>query len=396
MNQKTSVEDSRPLRVIVVGGSHSGLLTALALGAVNCNVEVFERSPHEMKERGAGIVLQPETLQFLSSHGIATKEAISILPKIRQDLGRDSKVTREEVSYLSLMTSWDCLYRQLRAAFPDQHYHKGNKLVSFEQDENQVIGRFNDGQLITCDLLVCADGANSTCRRRLLPDIALHYAGYVAWRGVIEESEVSPEVASVFTDKFIFFKAPQTHIMCYMIPGNGGELSKGKRRFNWVWYWNVPEGEQLRQVLTDRTGRFRDYSVPQGTIRQELVEQQRAIAQNVLPEVFLHLFEQTLDPFIQPIYDLSVPQMVFGRVCLTGDAAFVLRPHTGASTSKAATNAMELAKEVQLYKGDVVTALKKWEVSQLELGNDLKALGISRGNLSQFAIDGKDSGDWLR
>ncbi len=390
-----SGDDSQTLRVIVVGGSHSGLLTALALRAVNCDVEVFERSPHEMKERGAGIVLQPETLQFLSKHGIATKEAISILPKIRQDLGRDSKATRQ-VSYLAMMTSWDCIYQQLRAAFPDQHYHKGKELVSFEQDENQVICRFKDGQLLTCELLVCADGANSTCRRLLLPDIAPDYAGYVAWRGVIEESEVSPEVAEVFTDKFIYFQAPQTHIICYMIPGNGGELSKGKRRFNWVWYWNVPEGEQLRQVLRDRTGRFRDYSLPQGTIRPELVEQQRAIAQEVLPEVFLHLFEQTKNPFIQPIYDLSVPQMAFGRVCLTGDAAFVPRPHTGASTSKAATNAMELAKEVQLYKGDVVTALKKWELPQLELGNYLKAVGISRGNLSQFAIDSNDSGDWLK
>ncbi len=386
MNQRTSVEDSRPLRVIVVGGSLSGLLTALALRAVNCDVEVFERSPHEMKHRGAGMVLKPETLQFLSKHGIATKEAISILTNIRQDLGRDSKVIREQISYPS-MTSWDCLYRQLREAFPNEHYHKGNKLVSFEQDENQVICRFNDGQLETCDLLVCADGANSTCRRRLLPNIAPHYAGYIVWRGVIEESEVSPEVAEVFTDKFIFFKAPQTHIGCYLIPGNGGELSQGKRRFNWVWYWNVPEGEQLRQVLTDRTGRYRDYSVPQGTIRPELVEQQRAIAHKVLPEAFLHLFEQTKEPFIQPIYDLSAPQMAFGRVCLTSDAAFVLRPHAGASTSKAATNAMELAKEVQLYKGNVVTALQKWEVPQLELGNYLQAVGISRGNRLQFATD---------
>ena len=161
LNQRTSVEDSRPLRVIVVGGSHSGLLTALALRAVNCDVEVFERSPHEMKHRGAGMVLQPETVQFLSSHGIATKEAISILPKSRQELGRDSKVIREQVANLPT-TSRDCLYRQLRAAFPDQHYHKGNELVSFEQDENHVIGRFNNGQLITCDLLFCADGDNST------------------------------------------------------------------------------------------------------------------------------------------------------------------------------------------------------------------------------------------
>ena len=383
MNQSPSGDDSPPLRVIVVGGSLSGLLTALALRAVNCDVEVFERSPHEMKHRGAGLALRPETWQFLAKHGITTKEAISVRSKIRQYLGRDSKVTRQQIRS-QLMTSWDSLYRQLRKAFPDQHYYTGNKLVSFEQDENQVIVRFDDGRLLTCDLLVCADGANSTCRQRLLSDVVPQYAGYVAWRGVMEESEVSPEVASVFVDKLVVFQAPETHIVCYLIPGKSGELSEGKRRLNWVWYWNVPDGEQLRQVLTDRTGLCRDYSVPQGKIRQDLVEHQRAIAQKILPDVFLHLFEQTLDPFIQPIYDLSVPQMAFGRVCLIGDAAFVPRPHTGASTSKAATNAIELAKEVQLYKGDVVSALKKWEIPQLELGNYLKGVGISLGNRSQF------------
>ncbi len=383
MNQSPSDDDSPPLRVIIVGGSLSGLLTALALRAVNCDVEVFERSPHEMKHRGAGLALRPETWQFLAKHGITTKEAISVRSKIRQYLGRDSKVTRQQIRS-QLMTSWDSLYRQLRKAFPDEYYYTGNKLVSFEQDENQVIVRFDDGRLLTCDLLVCADGANSTCRQRLLSDVVPQYAGYVAWRGVMEESEVSPEVASVFADKLVVFQAPETHIVCYLIPGKSGELSEGKRRLNWVWYWNVPDGEQLRQVLTDRTGLCRDYSVPQGKIRQDLVEHQRAIAQKILPDVFLHLFEQTKDPFIQPIYDLSVPQMAFGRVCLIGDAAFVPRPHTGASTSKAATNAIELAKEVQLYKGDVVTALKKWEIPQLELGNYLKGVGISLGNRSQF------------
>jgi len=383
MNQRPSDDNFRPLRVIVVGGSLGGLLTALALHAVNCDVEVFERSPHEMKYRGAGLALRPETWQFLAHLGIATKEAISVLSQTRQYLGRDGKVTRQQIRY-QLMTSWDSLYRQLREAFPDERYYKGNKLVSFEQDQNQVIAHFDDGWEQTCDLLVCADGANSTCRRQLLPDVVPDYAGYVAWRGVIEESEVSPEVASVFANKLIVFQAPQTHILCYLIPGNSGELSEGKRRLNWVWYWNVPDGEQLHQVLSDRTGLCRDYSVPQGTIRQDLVEHQREIAQKILPEVFLHLFEQTKDPFIQPIYDLSVPQMAFGRVCLIGDAAFVPRPHTGASTSKAATNAMELAKQVQLYKGDVVTALKTWEVPQLELGNHLKAVGISLGDKAQF------------
>ncbi len=128
MNQSPSGDDSRPLGVIVIGGSLSGLLTALALRAVNCDVEVFERSPHEMKHRGAGLALRPETWQFLAKHGITTKEEISVRSKIRQYLGRDSKVTRQQIRS-QLMTSWDSLYRQLRKAFPDEHYYQGNKLV---------------------------------------------------------------------------------------------------------------------------------------------------------------------------------------------------------------------------------------------------------------------------
>jgi 2-polyprenyl-6-methoxyphenol hydroxylase-like FAD-dependent oxidoreductase len=36
---------------------------------------------------------------------------------------------------------------------------------------------------IEADVLVSADGAQSLTRRRLLPDVASRYAGYVAWRG---------------------------------------------------------------------------------------------------------------------------------------------------------------------------------------------------------------------
>ena len=48
-------------------------------------------------------------------------------------------------------------------------------------------------------------------------------------------------------------------------------------------------------------------------------------------------------PFLQPIYDLEVPRMAFGRVALAGDAAFVARPHIGAGVAKAADDALALA-----------------------------------------------------
>lgn len=104
----------------------------------------------------------------------------------------------------------------------------------------------------------------------------------------------------------------------------------------------------------------------------------------MLPPVFSRLFAATRQPFVQAIYDLSVPRMAFGRVCLIGDAAFVPRPHTAASTSKAVSNAVDLAARVGAPGGDVVGALKGWETRQLDLGNYLAVYGKALGDRSQF------------
>jgi len=126
-------------------------------------------------------------------------------------------------------------------------------------------------------------------------------------------------------------------------------------------------------------------SVPQGMVSGDFVQQQKGIAERILPKVFGQLVVQTNEPFIQAIYDLSVPRMAFERACILGDAAFVLRPHTAAGVSKAATNAVALANSIANSSNiDVVEALKRWEPRQIELGNNLKYLGISLGNRSQF------------
>jgi 2,6-dihydroxypyridine 3-monooxygenase len=138
-------------------------------------------------------------------------------------------------------------------------------------------------------------------------------------------------------------------------------------------------------LLTDRYGTQREFSVPQGMVRDDFVQQQKGIAEGILPRVFGQLVVQTNEPFIQTIYDLSVPRMAFGRVCILGDAAFVPRPHTAAGVSKAATNAVALANSIANSSNmDVVEALKRWEPRKIELGNNLKYRGISLGNRSQF------------
>nr|MDP9456975.1 FAD-dependent monooxygenase [Actinomycetota bacterium] len=154
---------------------------------------------------------------------------------------------------------------------------------------------------------------------------------------------LEPSLERIFSRKFTFFLGENTQILCYLIPGPSGELAEGERLLNWVWYWNVPEGDGLREVLTDSDGKIHDYSVSQGRVRGDLVERQKAIAGEVLPDAFGRLVAETDEPFVQVIHDLSVPRMAFDRACLVGDAAFIPRPHTAASTAKAVANATALA-----------------------------------------------------
>lgn len=369
-------------RVIVVGGSLGGLFNAIALRSVGCEVEVFEKSSGLLKDRGAGIVFQQEVADFLTRYEVARLDAVVVPVRTRRYLEADGSVAQEG-PMPQAMTSWDMLYRKLRAAFPDNRYHTGVRLTEFETGGDMVSARFEDGREEVCDLLVGADGPGSTVRQQLLPDVRSEYAGYVAWRGVVLEHE-APDLAAEFAGRFTFFQAPHTHILSYLIPGPDGSLTPGQRRLNWVWYLNAAPGDELDRVLTDSGGRRRQFSVPQGLVSPAMIAWLHEQARSILPPSFLRLVEATGEPFVQTIHDLAVPSMVFGRVCLTGDAAFVPRPHTAASTAKAAANALGLADCLSASGGDVVEALRRWEPDQLDLGRRLRVHGQQLGNRSQF------------
>ena len=90
------------------------------------------------------------------------------------------------------------------------------------------------------------------------------------------------------------------------------------------------------------------------------------------------------EPFVQVVYDIAVPRMVFGRACLIGDAAFAVRPHAAAGTAKAAADGWALAAELAAAGGDVPAALASWERQQVTLGRALLARCRDIGDSSQF------------
>src|ERR1700688_1921273 len=131
-------------KVVVVGGSLGGLFNAIALRSLGCEVDVFEKSSGLMEDRGAGIVFQQEVPDLLTRYDVAPLDAIVVPVRTRRYLGHDGALLQEG-PMPQAMTSWDILYRKLRAAFGDEHYHSGVQLVGFDTTNDKVTARFDGG-----------------------------------------------------------------------------------------------------------------------------------------------------------------------------------------------------------------------------------------------------------
>ncbi|MGF6767541.1 2-polyprenyl-6-methoxyphenol hydroxylase-like FAD-dependent oxidoreductase [Paraburkholderia sp. GAS199] len=368
-------------RAIIVGGSLGGLLAAVTLRAAGWDVDVFETSHNQLESRGGGVVLQPDVLDALHFAGVRLPDPPGVPSGERIYLDRDDNRI-EELYMPQMQTSWTLLYRAMKNALPTQVLHGGETFANFRQEGERVIAQFESGRAEQADLLIGADGIRSTLRSRLLPEVVPAYAGYVAWRGLVEEPDLPLLAANILRDRFVFQHSDGHLALSYLIPGEDDSTQIGRRRWNWVWYRKYTR-EQLNQLLIDRHGTARPFSLPPGTAKSTDTAQLKEDAKAMMGRTFHALVDSTDDPFMQPIVDLRTPKMVFCRALLLGDAASVPRPHTAGSTAKAASNAHTLALALQSAErnGETIdSALKQWESQQLERSKLMTSLGISLGN----------------
>lgn len=349
-------------RAVIIGGSMSGLLSALLLQRSGWRVDVYERVGEELSGRGAGIVAQPELIARLNGLGLRT-DNLGVRIARRQILNAGGEIT-DELACAQVATAWERVFRLLRAAFPDSQYHRGKVLKAFSQEAGSVTAHFIDGESVTADLLIGADGIRSTVRQQLAPEVTPLYAGYVAWRALIAEERIPRETHAASFDIMSFGLPPGEQFLSYPVAGPENDLREGHRRTNVIWYRPADAGDKLKWLLTDAQGRVHDISIPPGLIRAEAIAEMRDAAERLLAPPFRALVRLIDEPLLQPIYDLASPRMAFGRVAVIGDAAFVARPHVGAGVSKAADDAAALAKALSAHD-DVGTALNTFEAARL-------------------------------
>ncbi|GMH07007.1 hypothetical protein Nepgr_008847 [Nepenthes gracilis] len=364
-----SVRQQSPPKAVVVGGSIAGVCSAHALISAGWEVVVLEKSlaPPTGSPSGAGLGLDPLSCSIIRSwlpqsellHSatvpltIDQNQATDGEKKISWTLARD-----ENFNFRA--AHWADLHALLHAALPPHVLLWGHLFLSsqFADDQPSVTLKtkvLQTGEIIesVADLLVAADGCLSSVRQCFLPDFKLRYAGYCAWRGVLdfsgnENSDTITSIRKAYPDlgKCLYFDlGSKTHAVLYEL------LNK---RLNWLWYINQPEPLLKGSSVTMK-------------VSEEMIKEMHKEAEKLwLPELS-RLMKQTKEPFLNVIYDSDPLEQIFwGNVVLVGDAAHPTTPHCLRSTNMSVLDAAVLGKCLEKWGAEnLCSALGEYQSARL-------------------------------
>ena len=346
----------------IIGGSMAGLFAATALSKKGWDISVHEKVPVPLSGRGAGIATYDE-LADLVYKATNNNNVLGTTAKSRVSLDINGNIINS-YDYPQVYTSWQYLFSILREQINNNDYFMGDDCIKIEQNENKAIAFFDNGKKKETDLIIVANGIKSELRTYVDNKAYPQYAGYVGWRGVVNEEEISKKSLETLSNYFIVVLPYNQQIASYPIAGEGRNPFKiGERRINWIWYKPVPQNS-LQEILLGKSGQQFEDGIPPNEIREEIVNDLFKEAEEKLPPQLVELVKITKQPLIQPIFDLQSIKMKNGRVLTIGDAAFTARPHVGMGVTKAAMDAFTLSE--YLEDSSNLDDLDKWENSRLK------------------------------
>jgi len=181
--------------ISIIGGGIGGLCTAIALQRQGHSVKVFERSEN-LRPIGAGLALGANAIMALQEIGLAEEiikegkvlKYLSILDKKGRSISvRDTVELSKKYGIDNFTIHRASLQKVLLENLLPDTLFLGFQFRSFKQSSTQVEVTFENGEKISADCLIAADGVHSAIRKMLVPTIVPRYSGYTCWRAVIEK-----------------------------------------------------------------------------------------------------------------------------------------------------------------------------------------------------------------
>ncbi|MEP0519631.1 MAG: FAD-dependent monooxygenase [Hyphomicrobiales bacterium] len=365
------------LKIGLVGGSLSGCIAAILLKRAGHDVTILERSQRGLLGRGGGLttsrtVLEElKALDLLDANFPASPFHTLKMSKISDD---DSYVGRCPLTKPLDMhcVNWGGLWENLKKRVPDSSYLRGTTVVNAMDTGDGADLELADGRTLTFDLVLFADGYQSTGRKLIFPNAALSYRGYTVWRGVLSENQVQ-DFDPLRDHPRYSYKNIDGSFVSFVIPNRNGSMKPGERVINWAAYIPMPEHE-LEQFMLDNEGNRRNGSIPAGAMRAEQDAELKAMMAEQLPSYYGDILSKSTDNQIQLIYTCALPAYRKGRICLIGDAGMMVQPMTGSGVFKGFSNARDL---VAALAGEqsLDNALEGWSVHQTRVAHRMLELG---------------------
>ena len=348
----------------IIGGSMAGLFAANALTQKGWDVSIHEKVPVPLSGRGAGIATYDDLAEFVFK-ATNNNNVLGTTARSRVSLDLDGNINAS-YDYPQIYTSWQYLFSVLRDNIDDRNYYMGDDCVDIKQVNDKAIAVFDCGKEKKSDLIIIANGIKSELRSYVDNTANPRYAGYVGWRGVVNENQLSAKSLEILSNYFIVVLPYNQQIASYPIAGEGKDpFKKGNRRINWIWYKPASD-KDLKSLLLGKSGEQYNDGIPPNEIRMDIVQNLYEEANSKLPPQLKELVEKTNQPLIQPIFDLESQRMRNNRVLTIGDAAFTARPHVGMGVTKAAKDAFTLSEH--LDHNNYLENLNSWENSRLSEG----------------------------
>jgi 2-polyprenyl-6-methoxyphenol hydroxylase-like FAD-dependent oxidoreductase len=331
-------------RILVIGGGIAGTTTALALHKAGFDVSVYEAHPGSAEDIGAFLTLASNGMRALAQIDASAVVTAAGFPltSIRVLDGAGTEVAKRPLGEAeNPVLRYRCLRRgdlnailQTEAARRGIGIRHGASLAAVQDGSDRVTAHFTDGSTVTGDLLIGADGLNSTVRRAIAPATQPCHAGECVFYGY----STSILLAEEADDERITMVRGSAAAFGYAV-SPGGQT---------YWFARVTGAPLSADEIAHGTpGQWRELLLP--LLREDATSAADIVAATTDDIMVTNATE------IPP----GAPWRS-GRTLIIGDAAHAASPATGQGASMAMEDAVILAKALR-DTPDTETALSLYE-----------------------------------